>query len=388
MIPDPLAALPMPAIPPNLPNYGSKSIGGSTTTTLQPGLYSQISVSGAARVTLAAGTYVIQGGGFTAAGSAVITIGAGTSIILEGGGLSVSGAAAVSGTNVTIFNFGTNYNGTTDGGSFGPITLSGSGSVSVTPPSTGVYANILVFQGRDNATALTFSGAATQGITGMIYAPDAPLVESGSAQVGSTSHPISMVVDTLSLSGAAIADVIIRTAPTSSATDSPAQIPAESAAGEASVNGSSPTETGQTLYGLPQSDGNVISGGSNGDNTDAGYILMAGLGTPIANPLVPNLVVNQGKSPTSLGSPVGLSQDVTLTGDSTDIGEPMNVFDALTITTDRQQAARGQTQRSGKICEIDRSQRAASSCGPSPCSTNWSPIWYQLATTIYMTAVI
>ena len=172
--------------PPGLTNYGSKSISGSSTATLQPGIYSQISVSGAAKVTLAAGTYVIQGGGFTASGSAVITIAAGTSIILEGGGLSVSGAAAVSGTGVTIFNFGTAYNGTTDGGTFGPITLSGSGSVSLTPPPSGTYAGILIFQGRDNTKALTFSGAAMQGITGMIYAPAAQLVESGNAQVGST----------------------------------------------------------------------------------------------------------------------------------------------------------------------------------------------------------
>ena len=190
----------------DLTNYGSKSIGGSTTTTLQPGIYSKISVSGAAQVTLAAGTYVIQGGGFSASGSGVVTIGDGTSIILEGGGMSVSGAAAVSGTEVTVFNFGTAYNGTTDGGSFGPITLSGSGSVSLTPPSSGTYAGILIFQGRDNTKALTFSGAAMQGITGMIYAPAAQLIESGSAQVGSTSHPISMVVDTLTLSGAAIAN--------------------------------------------------------------------------------------------------------------------------------------------------------------------------------------
>jgi hypothetical protein len=142
---DPLASLPMPALPPNQTNYGSKSIGGSSTVTLQPGVYRQISISGSAKVTLAAGTYVIQGGGFTASASAVVSINAGTSIILEGGGLLVSGGASVSGSQVTIFNFGTNYNGTTDGGSFGPITLGGSGSVSLTPPSSGTYTGILIF---------------------------------------------------------------------------------------------------------------------------------------------------------------------------------------------------------------------------------------------------
>ncbi len=183
VVADPLAGLAMPAIPAGLTNYGSKSVSGSSSATLQPGIYSQISVSGAAKATLAAGTYVIQGGGLTASGSGTVSIAAGTSIILEGGGLSVSGAAAVSGTGVTIFNFGTAYNGTTDGGTFGPITLSGSGSVSLTPTTSGTYAGILIFQGRDNTKALTFSGAAMQGVTGMIYAPAAQLAESGSASL-------------------------------------------------------------------------------------------------------------------------------------------------------------------------------------------------------------
>ena len=206
VMPDPLAWIPYPAIPTALTSYGSKSIGGSLSVTLQPGIYSSISVSGAAKAMLAGGTYVIQGGGFAAAGSAVVTINSGTTIILEGGGLSVSGAATVRGTGVTIFNFGTSYNGTTDGGTFGPITLSGSGSFNLSPATSGTYAGILIFQGRDNTKALTFSGTAMQGVTGLIYAPDASLVESGSAQVGSTSNPISIVVDTLTLSGAAIAD--------------------------------------------------------------------------------------------------------------------------------------------------------------------------------------
>jgi hypothetical protein len=190
MAADPLAGLALPSIPSSPNSYGSKSIGGSTTTTLQPGIYTQISISGAANVAMAAGTYVIQGGGFTASGSATVSIAAGTSIILEGGGMSVSGAAAISGSGVTIFNFGTSYNGTTDGGSYGAITLSGSGSVSLLPQPSGTYTGILIFQGRGNAKALTFSGAATTGISGLIYAPAAQLVESGSAQVGSTSHPI------------------------------------------------------------------------------------------------------------------------------------------------------------------------------------------------------
>ncbi len=288
----------MPAIPTGLTNYGSKSVGGSSSTTLQPGIYSQISISGAAKVSLAAGTYVIQGGGFTASGSAAVSIAAGTSIILEGGGLSVSGAAAISGTQVTIFNFGTSYNGTTDGGTFGPITLSGSGSVSLTPASTGTYAGILFFQGRDNAKALTFSGAAMQGITGMIYAPAAQLAESGSAQVGSTINPISMVVDTLTLSGAAIANGLTLSASAGTVAYTPAQIRDAYGINDLSLDG-----TGQTIaivdaYDDPSIVQAVDAFDSQFGTTDSGPSLYAQYG-PASSFLT---VLNQDGQPTSLPS--------------------------------------------------------------------------------------
>ena len=124
--------------------------------------------------------------------------GAGVTFIIEGGGFSVSGNAAISGTGVTIFNAGSSYNASTerDGGTFGAITLSGNGRQPDSHRAPGTYAGILIFQARDNAKALTFSGTAMQGITGTIYAEAAQLVESGNAQIGSSSNPISIVVDT------------------------------------------------------------------------------------------------------------------------------------------------------------------------------------------------
>ena len=58
------------------------------------------------------------------------------------------------------------------------------------------------------------------------------------------------------------------------------------AAGLATLDSSSPTETQQALYSLPQSDYNVITSGSNGYTANAGYNLVTGLGTPVANLLV------------------------------------------------------------------------------------------------------
>ena len=122
---DPYASLASPSTS-ELTNYGSESISGNSSVTIKPGIYSGISVSGNATLTMSAGTYIIEGGGF-----------------------SVSGNASVSGTGVTIFNAGSKY--PTTGGTYGAISLSGNGSYNLTPPTSGTYAGIVIFQSRDNS---------------------------------------------------------------------------------------------------------------------------------------------------------------------------------------------------------------------------------------------
>ena len=65
-------------------------------------------------------------------------------------------------------------------------------------------------------------------------------------------------------------------------------------AGVAPLNTASTNETQQALYSLPQTDYNVITSGSNGYSAGAGYNLVTGLGTPVANLLVPDLAAWQG----------------------------------------------------------------------------------------------
>jgi Bacterial Ig-like domain (group 3) len=194
---DPLANLPVPvASTLGLASKGSVSVSGNSSQTIGPGVYSQITASGNASLTLQPGVYIITGGGFTVSGNA---------------NAAVSGTSnSITGTGVMIFNAGTGYNSATgaDGGTYGAITLSGNGTIKLTAPTTGTYAGILIFQDRANSKALTFSGNAMQGITGTIYAPAAQLDESGNATIGSTTNPISLVVDTLSLSGNAIANAL------------------------------------------------------------------------------------------------------------------------------------------------------------------------------------
>jgi hypothetical protein len=70
----------------------------------------------------------------------------------------------------------------------GIFSLTGSGSISLTPMTTGTYANILVFQSRTDTNAVTLTGSGTvNGYNGLVYAPAAQvsLVGSGSLNVKS-----------------------------------------------------------------------------------------------------------------------------------------------------------------------------------------------------------
>jgi hypothetical protein len=106
----------------------------------------------------------------------------------------VTGNASISGSGVMIYNAGSNYPGS--GGNFGGITVSGTGTFNLSAPTSGPYAGIVIFQSRQNTRALSFSGTAMAGVTGLIYAPNALLSMSGSASLQS-----ALEVGMLNLSG-------------------------------------------------------------------------------------------------------------------------------------------------------------------------------------------
>jgi hypothetical protein len=174
---DPLAGLTGPSVTDPaghpLPNYGSFVIGGNSkgSYTINPGIFSQITVSGSISLTMNPGIYII-----------------------EGGGLTVTGNASITGTGVFIYNASSSY--PSSGGKFGGITLSGNGTFNLTAPSTGTYAGLLIFQSRQDTRALSFSANAKAGMTGSIYAANALLSMSGNASLTSP-----LVVGTLNLSG-------------------------------------------------------------------------------------------------------------------------------------------------------------------------------------------
>ena len=219
-LPDPLAGLPAPGTS-GLTNYGSVNLSGGSKKTINPGIYSQITVSGSnTSLTMYPGTYIIEGGGF-----------------------SVSGGGSVTGSGLLIDNAGSNYPGS--GGKFGPISLSGNGTISLSPATTGPYADMVILQPAANTQALNLSGNAMAGVSGTIYAPSAQLVESGNAQL-----TLALDVDELALSGNAVMDSLTSDAPVGTAAYTPAQIRAAYGLNAAGAGLSTPATwdgTGQTI---------------------------------------------------------------------------------------------------------------------------------------------
>jgi hypothetical protein len=170
-MPDPLANLPVPAAG---PSRGSVNLGGSSTLTINPGVYTAINVAGNATLTLSPGIYEIAGGGF-----------------------SVSGSGKVDGAGVLIYNAGSKY--PNPGGTFGAIKVSGAGTVQLSPATSGIYAGIVLFQSRDNTQTITYTGGGVPNFNGLVYAPAALLSVTGGVHLPATSY----VVNELDLSGGA-----------------------------------------------------------------------------------------------------------------------------------------------------------------------------------------
>jgi hypothetical protein len=110
------------------------------------------------------------------------------------------------------------------------------------------------------------------------------------------------------------------------------------AAGLATLNTSSPTETQQALYHLPEVDFTDVTAGGNGTyNAGVGYDLATGLGTPVANLLIPGLAGYTG-AVSSHRTVTVTAQNLVGNGsgvnDVTDVSRPINalpVFNAVIV---------------------------------------------------------
>jgi hypothetical protein len=158
---DPFIGFPVPS--PSLPctaiNTSPKIIN------LTPGTYCGTSMN-SKTVNMAAGTYVIYGGGF-----------------------SIGGDSSISGTGVTIYNSGA---GTTGDHAYGSINLGGTGGVNLSAPLTGDYAGMLIYQNPLNSLpAIIGQGGSLVFLSGNSYFPSSKLTLSGG---NTATYPIGSVV--------------------------------------------------------------------------------------------------------------------------------------------------------------------------------------------------
>lgn len=167
-MPDPLANLPAPD-PAEYPVRSNSRIVADTLTvaTYQPGIYR---------------------GGFDFSGVGVITFKPGVYII-DGGGLSVSGLVTLVAPGVMIYNTGITQPA-------GPVKMAALGTAVWTPPTSGEYAGLNLFQDRSVDLPIEIEGLATMELLGTLYAPAAPVRIKGNGKASILSGPyVSSSID-------------------------------------------------------------------------------------------------------------------------------------------------------------------------------------------------
>jgi hypothetical protein len=152
---------------PNTPDpLASISAPSSTGMTVQSS--TAINLSSSQTRTVSPGVY---NGGFTLSGSSVLIMNPGIYYI-NGGGISMTGSSSIGGNGVFIYNTGG-----------GAVNLSGTGTISLNPMTSGTYQGITVFQDRSSAVGATMSGGSNINNTGTFYFPGSRLTLSGTSGV-------------------------------------------------------------------------------------------------------------------------------------------------------------------------------------------------------------
>ena len=156
---DPLAGVVPPA-------YTSCSpLPGGKTVTLSPGTFCNKTWSG--NIVLDPGVY-----------------------ILRGGQIKLGGNGSLSGSGVTIFLM--------EGAQF---TANANDVVTLSPPTSGPYAGVTLYQDHGNNSALTINGGAGSTLSGFVYAPDAPITYAGNSDMSGQGNCIRLVGDSVTMTG-------------------------------------------------------------------------------------------------------------------------------------------------------------------------------------------
>lgn len=182
---DPYAALkvaPFNACTASMQKGGPLRIASNHSVTLWPGVYcGGIDMSGSNNVTLSPGTYVMDGGDFTATGS-----------------------GSLMGQDVTIVLTNSGGNGY---GNYGALRVSGNRNVLLSAPNSGPYAGLVLYQDRKAPTgtgmANTLTGTGGMTVNGALYTPGNTLSFGGNGAVSSfNGTPCTRIIaDAISFQG-------------------------------------------------------------------------------------------------------------------------------------------------------------------------------------------
>ncbi|RWM10597.1 MAG: pilus assembly protein [Mesorhizobium sp.] len=156
---DPLADVVPPAYTLCLPVPNGK------TVTLSPGTYCDKTLSG--QITLNPGTYIMR------------------NVVIKPGG-----NGSLSGQGVTIFLMENSQ-----------LYINANEQVNLSPPTSGPYAGITIYQAHGNTQALTLNGGSGSLVSGFIYAPDAAITYTGNSDMSAAGSCLRLVGDTVAMTG-------------------------------------------------------------------------------------------------------------------------------------------------------------------------------------------
>jgi hypothetical protein len=148
------------------PSYSTcQSVPAGRKKTLSPGKFCNKSLSG--EITLEPGSYV-----------------------LDGGGINLGGNGWLKGTGVTIFLLGD-----------ANFSINGNELVQLSPPSSGPYAGITIFQEKGNTNTVSINGTSGSYVNGYVYAPDALVFYAGNAAATASTKCLRIVGKTVEMTG-------------------------------------------------------------------------------------------------------------------------------------------------------------------------------------------
>ena len=124
-------------------------------------------------------------GGISMGAQSTLTLSPGIYIVKNG--ISLGAQTTMTGTGVFIYV------------QSGAVNMSGGATVSLTPPTSGVWNGVLFYQDRSDTTASTLVGGTAQTMNGILYFPSANLTYTGGSSTSSTQT--TLVSDTLNLVG-------------------------------------------------------------------------------------------------------------------------------------------------------------------------------------------